>query len=110
MDKRLRVMVIATALLFVPQVGQFVAIRSLNVSHHQSAIALLLAMTGIFIVPTSLILTASVAYSYRATWREHRPIMLLALFNVIIAISLAWFTVDQCGWSQVAGIGLYGCK
>lgn len=110
MDKRLRVTLVATALLCVPQIGQFVAIRGLNVDHRQSAIALLLAMAGIFIIPTSLILTLAVAYSYRKTWRSEQTIMLLAALNLLLALSLAWFAVDQCSWSRVFGMSLYGCR
>ncbi len=110
MNKRLRLMLLATALLFVPQVGQFVSIRSLNVSHQQSAIGLLLALVGIFIIPTSLILSLAILYSYRATLKTQQPIVLLGVLNILIALSLAWFTVGQCSWSQAVGIGLYGCK
>src|SRR4051812_22153624 len=79
MDKRLRVMLIATALLFIPQIGQFLAIRDINTAGHISGLALVFMFAGIFIIPTSAILTGAIMYVHRKDWRKHERIMILGV-------------------------------
>jgi hypothetical protein len=107
MDKRLRVMLIATALLIVPQIGQFAAIRDLNLSGHESNLAVLFMMAGIFIIPTSFILTVALLATLKRGQRK--DLILLGLLNVIISISLTWFFVSPCAWATVVGMYLHTC-
>jgi hypothetical protein len=107
MDKKLRVMLIATALLIVPQIGQFAAIRDLNFLGHESAIAVLFMMAGIFFVPTSVILTVAILATLKRG--ERKDLLLLGLINVVISISLIWFFVSPCAWSTVVGLYLHSC-
>lgn len=109
MDKRLRAQLLASCLLLVPQIGQFMAIRDLNLTHRESGLSILLAMAGIFIIPTSAILSGAVNYSYHKVWRQHQAVILLGIVNLAIALSLAWYTVSPCSWASVAGITIYGC-
>jgi hypothetical protein len=109
MDKRLRTMLIATALLVVPQVGQFVAIRDLNTAGHMSDLALLFMIVAIAVIPTSLILTGAIVAVVRRQLREHERLVILGAINTLIALNLIWFFVDQCGWSRVFGLTLRVC-
>jgi hypothetical protein len=109
MDKRLRLMLLATALLLVPGVGQFVSIRDLNTIGRASDLALLFNMASLFLVPTSLILTGVILYTIHRHWREHERLAILGLVNLIIVFNLAWFFLGQCGWSRVFGIALRVC-
>ena len=110
MDKKLRVMLIATALLIVPQIGQFAAIRDLNLHGHESGLAILLMMAGIFFIPTSFILSVAIVGTLKTDERkERKDLILLGLLNVIISISLAWFIVSPCSWSTVVGMYLHTC-
>ena len=109
MDKRLRVMLISTLLLILPQIGQFMSIADINRTGHEGNLALFFMFAAIFIVPTSLILTAAIIMGVRRTWRQHRPLVLLGAINALIAINITWFFVHQCSWSHVVGIALKSC-
>lgn len=91
MDKQLRMMLIATFLLLLPQIGQFIAIADVTKSGRPGALAIFFEFAAIFIVPTSLILTAAIVYGLRRQWRSHIGIMLLGLLNFIIAANIIWF-------------------
>jgi hypothetical protein len=110
MDKRLRLALICTALLLIPQVGQFVGIADLNHSGKLGNLALFFAFATIFIVPTVAILSGAIMYSHRADWREHKPIMLLGGLNLLLCLSLAWFFLHPCSWAAAVGSTLGGCK
>lgn len=109
MDRRLRVMLIATALLLIPQIGEFVSIRDINTNGKQSALALLFMFAGVFIVPTSLILTAAILFTVKKSWREHQRLFILGIINILIIISVTWFFVGQCSWATVFGLALRSC-
>jgi hypothetical protein len=109
MDRRLRVMLIATALLIVPQIGQFVTIRDLNTAGRESGLAILLSFTALFIVPTSLILSGTVTAVVRRHWRSYQNLLILAAVNVLIALNLTWFFANPCSWSHIFGISLQAC-
>ncbi len=110
MDKRLRTMLIATGLLLIPQIGQFVAIADLNATGREGNLALFFMFAGIFIVPTSLILSGAIIYTIRHEWRQHRLLVLLGGLNKLISLSLIWFFVHQCSWAAVFGITLRNCQ
>jgi hypothetical protein len=110
MDKRLRVMLIATALLLVPGIGQFVTIRDLNTAGHPSALALLFAVFGIFAIPTSLILSGVIVYTVRHSWREHERLVILGVLNLLLILNLAWFFAHACSWAKIFGIALKTCS
>jgi hypothetical protein len=109
MDRRLRVMLVATVLLIVPQIGQFVTIRDLNTAGRESGLAILLSFTALFIVPTSLILSGTVTGVVRRHWRAHQNLLILAVTNTLIALNLAWFFASPCSWSHLVGISLQTC-
>jgi hypothetical protein len=109
MDKRLRVMLIATALLIVPQIGQFASIRDINLTGHESGLDLLFMFAALFMLPTSVILSGAIMYTFRKAWREHQNLMILGAINVVISISLTWFFVSSCSWAFVFGLNLHGC-
>jgi uncharacterized membrane protein YozB (DUF420 family) len=109
MDGRLRVMVLATALLVVPQIGQFAAIRDINLNGHESNLTLLFMVAAIFLVPTSLILTIAIAATVRKSWREHQNLLILGAVNLVLCLSITWFFFSQCGWATVFGIALRSC-
>src|ERR1035437_1428167 len=88
MDRRLRVMLIATALLIVPQIGQFIAIRDINTSGHESTVAVLFMFATIFFVPTSLILTVAIIATIRRSWRSHERLALLGAINLLLVLSV----------------------
>jgi hypothetical protein len=108
--RQLRVMLLATGLLLVPQVGQFVAVRDYNTVGHMGAAALLFAMAGVFIVPTSLILTVAIIWAVYHWWRSHERLIVLGVLNLIIILNLVWFFIAPCTWSQVFGLALKICR
>jgi predicted permease len=110
MDKRLRLMLLATVLLIVPTIGQFITIRDLNTAGQASPLALLFSMLAVFIIPTSAILTGVILYLIRANWRHHERLAILGVLNLIIMLNLLWFFFAQCSWSQVFGISLKVCQ
>ena len=110
MDKRLRVLIIATGLPFLPQIGQFISLAALAKGDAPSDLAVFFQFAAIFIVPTSLILTAAVLYSHRQTWREQRPEMLLGAMNALLAINIIWYFIEPCSWAQAVGLGLKACR
>ena len=110
LEKRLRVMLIATARLFVPQIGQFIAIRDLNLDGQLSNLAVVFMFATIFLVPTSVILTYAIITTVRKQWREHERLIILGALNAIIALNLTWFFVHPCSWAQVFGLTLTTCK
>jgi hypothetical protein len=109
LEKNLRVVLIATALLIVPQIGQFIAIASINSTGHMSDLAIFFEFAAVLVVPTSVILTGVILALLRQNWREHERIFILGFINLLIALNLTWFFVDQCSWSQVFGLALRGC-
>ena len=110
MDGRLRVMLIATALLVVPQIGQFAAIRDININGHESNLTLLFMVAAVFLVPTSLILTSVIAATAGKSWREHKNLLILGSVNLIISLSIIWFFFGQCSWADVFGIAIRSCR
>jgi len=78
MDKRLRLLILATALALAPQAG------------YGTSFAALFALLAIFFVPTSLILTTAILYAIRTSWRDHPGFLLLGLLNFILAVSAVW--------------------
>lgn len=109
--RSLRVMLIATGLLIVPQIGQFLAIHDLNTTGQQSSLTLLFLLVGIFTVPTSLILTGAIFYAARRhRTHEQERILLLGALNLLIVLNLAWFFIHQCSWSHVFDIALQACR
>jgi hypothetical protein len=109
MDKRLRMMLVSTALLIIPQIGQFAAIRDLNFTGRESDLATLFMLAALAIIPTSVILTSAILFTIRRTWREHQNLLILGLVNLVISISLGWFIVSPCSWAAVFGLYLRGC-
>jgi hypothetical protein len=110
MDKRLRLLLLSTALLLVPTIGQLIAVRDLNTSGRLSDLAFLFQLVGIFFVPTSIILTAAIFMVIRKRWREHERLAILCGLNALIAINLVWFAVHSCSWAQVFGMALKTCR
>lgn len=108
--RQLRLMLVATALLLVPQVGQFLAIHDLNVYGRVSDLTFLFQYAALFFIPTSLILTAAIAWAIRRLWRQHERLLILAGINALIALNLIWFLADNCSWSQVFGLALKVCR
>lgn len=94
-QRRLRLMLIATALAVVSQLGQILAARDLTSKGRISAVALILEMAGIFFIPTSVILSAAIAWSIRKSWRNHLFLLALAAINTLIALSFAWFLIGR---------------
>lgn len=78
MDKRLRLLILATALALAPQAG------------YNTPFAALFGVLAIFFVPTSLVLTGAIVYLIRANWRDHPGFLLLAILNFILAASAVW--------------------
>jgi hypothetical protein len=109
MDRRLRLMLISTALLIIPIIGQFVAIGSINKTGHESNLAVFFMFAAIFIVPTSLIFSAAIVAVVRRQWREHLLLLTLATVNLLIIVNVTWFFIDQCSWTQAFGLALRTC-
>jgi hypothetical protein len=109
MDKRLRLMLLATVLLIVPTIGQFITIRDLNTAGQASPLALLFSMLAVFVIPTSAILTGVILYLIRTNC-HHERLAILGVLNLIIMLNLLWFFFAQCSWSQVFGISLKVCQ
>ena len=107
--RQLRMMIAATVLLLVPQLGQFLAVHDINTAGHVSDLTLLFQLTSLFFIPTSLILTGAIVWAVRHWWRNHEPLMILAGINTLIAINLILFFINPCFWSQVFGLALKGC-
>jgi predicted permease len=110
MDKRLRLMLIATALLLVPGIGQFVALRDLAVDQQLSNLAIFFIFTAIFIVPTSLILTGAILYVIRKDWRRHEKLAILGVLNLLLILNVTWFFIHACSWGAVFGVTIPTCK
>ena len=109
MDKRLRLMLLATALLLVLGIGQFIAIRDLNTAGQFSSLALLFAMAGIFLLPTSVILSTVILYVNRRDLRAQRQLLVLGALNLILAINLIWFIANTCTWASAFGLAIRTC-
>jgi hypothetical protein len=109
-EPRLRVTLIATALLIVPQIGQFVAMRDINATGHDSGIGILFDMAMVFLVPTSVILSGVILYTVRHHLREQRPLVTLAALNLLLAGSIIWFFATPCGWAHAFALTLRGCR
>lgn len=110
MDKRLRLMLLSTALLLVPGIGQLVHIRDLNTAGRASDLALVFAFAGIFIVPTALILSGVVIATIRKSWRNHQRLVILGALNIFISLNLIWFFLHACSWAHMFGISIRACS
>jgi hypothetical protein len=110
MDKRLRTMLLSTALLLVPGIGQFVALHDLATQGKLSGLAVLFAITAIFFVPTSLILTTAIIAVVRKDWRRHEKLVILGGLNALLAINITWFFIHACSWAQVFGMTIQSCR
>lgn len=110
MDKRLRVTLIATGLLVVPGIGQFVALSDLSHTGREGDLAIFFMFAAIFIVPTAVILTIAVLAGIRKTIREHEKLALLGALNLLIALNITWFFIHACSWAAAAGILLQTCR
>lgn len=110
MDKRLRMMLVATALLLVPGIGQFVALRDLAVDQELSLLAFFFIFSAIFIVPTALILTAAILYVIRKDWRRQEKLVIMGILNLILVLNLTWFFINACSWGLVFGVVIPSCK
>lgn len=110
LDKRLRIMLIATALLFVPGVGQFVAIRDLNTIGHIGDLGLVFMFVAILVVPTSLILSGATLAVIAKSWRQHERAGILGLLNISLCLNLAWFFIHPCSWANISGVMLRTCQ
>jgi Ni/Fe-hydrogenase subunit HybB-like protein len=111
-DPKLRITLIATALLIVPQVGQFVTMHDLNTTGHNSGISILFMMALVFLVPTSIILSGTVIYITRKAWRtsENRRVVALAALNIVLALSIVWFFFSPCSWAEAFALTMKACK
>jgi hypothetical protein len=109
-SRQLRIMLLATALLLIPGIGQFVAIHDINTSGRLSDLAILFKIAGIFIIPTSIILSVAIIMAVRHWWRSHEAIITLGVINILIALNLTWFFIHACSWSQVFGLTLKACR
>ena len=110
MDKRLRLMVIATLLLLIPGIGQFIALHDLATTKQLSPLALLFAFSALAIIPTSLILTGAILYLIRRHWGRHEKLAILGLLNLLLVVNLTWFFVHACSWGMVFGVNLTACR
>lgn len=93
MDKTLRVMLIASALLLLPVIGQFMSWADMARDGRYSDLAIFFRFTAIFIVPTSLILSVAILSGIRTNWREHLALTILGVLNMLVALSVIWFMV-----------------
>ncbi len=109
MDKRLRLALIGTVLLIVLQAGEFLIIAERNQGSDTAMISFTFSFVSLFFIPTSLILTGAVLYLVRHQRNESKPLFLLGLINVLLAVQLAWFAVHPCSWAAVFGLRLAGC-
>jgi hypothetical protein len=109
MDKRLRTMLLATVLLLVPGIGQFVALHDLATAGKLSGLAVLFEIVTIFFVPTSLILTGAIIMVVRKNYRHNEKLIILGGLNILLAINLIWFFVNACSWAQVFGLAIGAC-
>ena len=78
MDKRLRLLILATALALAPQAG------------YGGPFATLFAIMAVFFIPTSVTLTAAILYTIRTSWREHPGFILLSVLNLVLAATAVW--------------------
>ena len=109
-DRRLRLMVLATALLIVPLIGQALAAYDLASTGHESPLAILFMLVAIFTVPTSLIFSITLFITARHHIHEQERTLLLGALNLLLAINLVWFFVHACSWAQVAHLSLQTCR
>ena len=91
MDKKLRVMLIASALLLLPVIGLFMSWADVARDGRYSDLAIFFRFTAIFIVPTSLILSVAILSGLRHNWREHLALAVLGALNVLVALGVIWF-------------------
>jgi len=73
--RQLRVMLLCTVLLTVPQLGR--------IWHH----TVIFEFIGLFSVPTGIIPTVAIAWTVRRRWRENRVLLALAALNVLLFIA-----------------------
>jgi hypothetical protein len=109
MDKRLRLVLLGTFLLLLLQAGQLLIIAERNLGNSTSNGAFTFAFVCLFFIPTSLILTGAVMWLLRGSRQEHKPLYLLGLINILLALQLSWFAVDPCSWAMILGLHLSGC-
>jgi putative Mn2+ efflux pump MntP len=110
MDKRLRLMLLSTALLLVPGIGQFVHIRDLNTAGRASDLALVFAFAVIFIIPTTLIFSGVIIATIHRHWRRHQRLAILGALNIFIGLNLIWFFLHACSWAHIFGINIRTCS
>jgi hypothetical protein len=91
MDKQLRVMLIATALLLLPQFGKFISGGDLSKNGREGDLAIFFKFAAIFIVPTSLILSAAIMAGVRRQWRTRPTLVILGIINILIGCNIIWF-------------------
>ena len=89
LHKRTRIMLISTALLVIPVLGQILT----QSGSRDPALAFFFVFAGIFIVPTSVILSTAVGWSLRREWQAHKTVMVLCAISIITSLELLWFFV-----------------
>ena len=109
MDKRLRLALLGTLLLVLLQAGEFLIVAERNHGTDTAMLAFTFSFVSLFFIPTSLILTGVVLYLVRHQHQEQKPLFLLGLVNVVLALQLAWFAVHPCSWAAIFGLRLAGC-
>jgi hypothetical protein len=109
MDKRLRLLLLSTALLAVVGIGQFVGLHDLGTTGKLSSVAFLFMVAGIFFVPTAMILSGVILYTIRRQWREHEQLVVLGALNLVLGLNLVWFFLSACTWAGALGLVLKGC-
>jgi hypothetical protein len=109
MDKRLRLMLLSTALLAVVGIGQFMGLHDLGTGGKVSDVTFLFMVAGVFFVPTAIILTSVILYTIRGHLREHEKLALLGGLNLLLSVNLIWFFVSACSWASVFGLVLKSC-
>jgi len=109
MDKRLRLVLLGTFLLVMLQAGQLLIVAERNLGNAETISSFTFAFVCLFFIPTSLILTGTVMWLLRGVRQEHKPLFLLGVINILLAVQLSWFAVNPCSWAAVFGLRLSGC-
>ena len=108
-DKRLRLVLIATALLLLLQGAQILIVAQRNLGDSTTNQGFTFAFACLFLIPTSLILTGTVLWLLRRERSDFKPLFLLGAVNVLLAVQLGWFAVHPCSWAAGLGLRLAGC-
>jgi len=109
MDKRLRLVLLGTFLLVMLQAGQLFIIAERNLGNATSTFSFTFAFVCLFFIPTSLILTGAVMWLLRGVRQEHKPLFMLGIINIALAVQLGWFAGHPCSWGLILGLHLSGC-